>query len=530
MKMKRLLLLLGIIIGSMLTACTPAEEPYVVDCAKYPTHADCIEDEEPLVCEDGYIEDNGACVLEDNNVDDFLEIYYINDFHGALTASSDQIGIAYIANLVNTRRSEHPNNVLFLAGGDILQGSALSNYYYGRSTVNLLNLMELDAFTIGNHEFDWGLETILDYADGIADNGEASFPFLGANIFHKDTADIPQGIDPFTIIERGGHRIGIIGTMGYGLERSIAESRIAPYEFADPIPIIKSYTEHLRTEENCDVILVVAHDSGYINQELSELEGDFKVDAIFNGHSHNEYANLLNGIPEMQSGGNGEYVGYVRINFYDGQIVSYQIDNLNKYQDPLLYEEDIAVAALLETYVLETDGLFNDPIITSDDYYSSYQLTDWIAGLIRQATGADIAFHNFGGTRTSIGDGEVITLALLYEIWPFDNVIKTVELTGREINTLIATNSLGYVSAVETFEPDTLYLVATNDYVFDKPDNPFLEGVNPTNTGLLLRDLAQAELELQATVYDLFRIDNELLTDAPVAPATSPRYKNDESQ
>ena len=78
--------------------------------------------------------------------ENYLEIYYLNDFHGALTPDDDQLGISYIANLINTKKAANPENVLFLVGGDMLQGSALSNYYLGESTIELLNLSNLDAF------------------------------------------------------------------------------------------------------------------------------------------------------------------------------------------------------------------------------------------------------------------------------------------------------------------------------------------------------------------------------------------------
>ena len=86
-------------------------------------------------------------------------------------------------------------------------------------------------------------------------------------MFFEGTSIIPDGIAPYTIIERDGMKIGIIGTMGYGLERSIATSKIAGYEFADPVPIISEYAYHLRTVENVDIVLVVSHDSGNLNDK-----------------------------------------------------------------------------------------------------------------------------------------------------------------------------------------------------------------------------------------------------------------------
>ncbi|QMS84216.1 bifunctional metallophosphatase/5'-nucleotidase [Candidatus Xianfuyuplasma coldseepsis] len=464
--------------------------------------------EDPIVCKNGYILEEDTCVLES----DYIDIYYINDFHGALLPTTEQIGISYIANLINTRKIENPDQVLFLAGGDILQGSALSNYYNGLSTINLLNLSSLDAFTIGNHEFDWGIDVVTQYADGNIDNGEADFPFLGANIYLDGTTTIPDGIEPYTIIEKGEHKIGIIGTIGYGLEYSIATSKIEGYYFGSPTDAVEEYATLLRTEHQCDTVIVIAHDTGTLNNTVTQLTGDARVDAIFNGHSHSDYTTTINGIPVMQSGASGEFVGQLRLNYENGQITSTQTRNLTSADDDLLLYEDTTVQALLQEYIDETDPLFNTPIITSEARFSSYDLTDWIAQLIRIKTGSDIAFHNYGGTRTDVASGEVLSLGKLYEIWPFDNVIKTVELTGTEVNWLISSGGLGYNTTITTFNPSSTYLVATNDYVFDKDSNPFLDGENINNTGLLLRDLAEAELLLQSETYDLFNTSNTILS------------------
>jgi len=458
--------------------------------------------------------------------EDFLDIYYLNDFHGALLSDSDQIGITYIANYIKTQKIENPDNVLFVVGGDILQGSALSNYYEGLSTITLFNEIGLDAFTIGNHEFDWGIETVLKYADGDQSNGEADYPFLGANIFYKGTTTSPEGIDPYTIVEKGNHKVGIIGTMGYGLEYSIATSKIEDYEFADPMVWIEHYAEYLRTVENCDVVIVVAHDSGNINNEAALLTGDKKIDAVFNGHSHSDFINTNSGIPFVQSGSNGELVGHVKMAFSDNGEITYIAENLQRYDSQLFATEDEEVKSILEAYILETDSIFNTPILNSNSYFSQSELSDWIAELMRVATNADIGFQNGGGTRTSIGDGDVINLGLLYQIWPFDNVVKTVQLTGAQINSL--KRSLEYSTNIDEFDADTLYTVATNDYVFDKPTNPFLSGDNPVNTGILLRDLANDEMLLQKELYSTFDVDNEILTSY-ISYQSTPQNQKEEN-
>ncbi|MEC9484472.1 MAG: bifunctional UDP-sugar hydrolase/5'-nucleotidase [Candidatus Izemoplasma sp.] len=505
--MKRILILCLSIL--FLVSCGPQTVDDDIDCAEYPNHIDCIEETND----------------RDTVPTDFIDIYYINDLHGAILSDGEELGLANIANLILTKKADNPDNVLFLGGGDLLQGSALSNYYYGESTIELLNMMDMDAMVIGNHEFDWGLDTVLAYQDGNLENGEAEFPFLGANIFYEGTDDIPVLLDPYTIIEKGDKRVGVIGTIGDSLERSIATKRVEGYEFRDSVSLIAQYSRYLRTEENCDIIISLAHESGDINSALNELEGEERIDVIFNAHSHQSFASLLGGVPQIQSSANGELVGFVRIHFNEGIVSTYEIDNLSPYKEPLLSEANSAVSEQIEIYVTETDAIFNTPIITSGDDYSTYELSEWLTEVMVQATRSDIAFHNYGGTRSSIEENDTITKSTIYDIWPFDNIIKTVELKGSVINALISANQLAYHTDVSTFDDDTLYKVATNDYVFDKPTNPFLDGSNIVNTGIILRDMVEDELLLQSELYDAFYITNGLLIN-PLINTTTYHYKS----
>ena len=319
-----------------------------------------------------------------------------------------------------------------------------------------------------------------------------------------------RGIGISIWLRKAGLRIGILGTMGYGLESSIATSKISGYEFGSPVPIIESYAYHLRTVEEVDMVIVVSHDSGNLNRGVSQLSGDYKVDAIFNAHSHSEYYQDEEGIPIIQSGHNGEFVGHIRFEFNDGVIESFSGENLSYYDNVLFQTENSTVQDLIDIYQLETDELFNTPIIVAGEDLSQTELSNWIAKLMRITTGSDIAFHNLGGTRTDVDDGETINVSLLYQIWPFDNFIKTTYLTGSQINTLRAGKSNVYDTDIELFEADAYYKVATNDYLFDKDYYPFINGLYSSNTGLLLRDIAVSELELQNVLNSYFFISNEI--------------------
>ncbi|MFW6284845.1 MAG: bifunctional metallophosphatase/5'-nucleotidase [Bacillota bacterium] len=447
---------------------------------------------------------------DSSNSDDSqkLDIFYTNDVHGAMVRDGDTIGLDHMANLMTAAKEDNPDETLLLDGGDALQGSAISNYYEGESYIEAMNAMGYDAMVVGNHEFDWGLETVTDY---FADDGIAEFPLLGANVIDDETGEIPENIDPYTTFERSGRTIGVIGTIGHGLESSIAPSMVEGYTFEDPAPIVEEHAETLRQEEDADIVLLLSHDIGDVNEEVLDFEGDAKIDGIFNAHRHDLYAYVEDNVPIMQSGGYGSHVGQMSFSWDEYGLSGVNAENHTEYETDELSEPFPAVKEVVDSYKDETDAIFNETIIENPESLGRNELSGWIADLIRHATDADIGFQNSGGTRSDLSDGP-ITLGDLYDIWPFENQIKTVELEGSTINGLID-GGLVHASSVDTFEDDETYKVATNDYVFDQEDGPYLEGENIVETDYYIRDLAEEELTLQSEEYDDFDTDNPFLMD-----------------
>ncbi len=458
-------------------------------------------------------DDNGSLDPDPTVTPEVIDIYYMNDLHGAILPRGDSMGMANIGNFLIERRRENPEGTFVLAGGDMLQGSALSNHYHGKSVIELMNATYFDALAIGNHEFDWGLEVVTDYFD--PDGGIAEFPLLGANVHYKGTDDMPDNIDPYVIFERGELRIGIIGTIGYGLESSIARRMVEDYEFKNPGPIVEDYARYLRQDEDVDIVLLLTHDSGNVNDDVRFFDEDARVDAIFNGHSHWTFTRYDGDVPAIQSGAYGEYVGHIRFELDEKSIVETSMQNLSRNDDSLFWEAHPDIQAMVDEYVLETDEIFNEPIITPAQNFQRNELSEWAARLMRIAFGADVGSQNTGGTRHSIPGDEPITLSTLYEVWPFDNAVVAADLLGSDLTRFIDSsenfNRFSY-GETTTFEDDEYYTIATNDYVFYHENNRFDDiGKNIEELPLYIRDLIELELKLQAELYDEFHVDNDIL-------------------
>src|SRR5690554_1975498 len=431
-----------------------------------------------------------------------LNIYYINDFHGAFLNNEEQIGLSRIGNLIMDEKNNNPDSTLFLAGGDILQGQLISNWYDGASTIELLNDMELDAFVAGNHEFDWGVDVLTQYFNGQS-NLQANFPLLGANVYEKSSNEMVDGFEPYTIIEKSGIKVAVIGTVGFGLESSIAYARIKDYKFIDPVERVMYFAHKARTEDDADIVIAINHadDDGF-NNSIANLKGDYKVDAIFNGHTHRYYTRTINNVPVMQSGANGSHVGHVTLNYDSKQgVYNFTQANLTQFTEERLNVEQSSIKIKIDNFYNEISGLY-DPIMVSSESIDKGLLSNYIGKLMQTKFGADVGLHNAGGTRDTIRNGESLSYAKLHAISPFDNTVVLIYVTGEELLNAIGSENAYFRTglSMNDIQMQATYKLALNDYIFGT--KAFLRNKPAVFTGVTVLDLFVETVENQSNIYD----------------------------
>ena len=149
-----------------------------------------------------------------------LDIIEINDLHGYVDSASktDGIDLSNISYYINEKRNTKDNEVVLIANGDMFEGTAFSNLSRGLSTLNVMNEMGFDAMGIGNHEYSWGLDSILQFFDKNEENGEANFPLINGNIYtsgkRNGEENTNDNILPYTIVEKGDYKVGILSYIG----------------------------------------------------------------------------------------------------------------------------------------------------------------------------------------------------------------------------------------------------------------------------------------------------------------------------
>jgi 5'-nucleotidase len=217
-------------------------------------------------------------ILHTNDVHSHIDPFGPNDGRNA-----NQGGVARRAALIESIRQENPNTFL-LDAGDIFQGTPYFNYYGGELEFKLMSMLKYDAATIGNHDFDNGIDGLF------AQLPHAKFDFLSANYDFKNTI-LDTHVRPFRVYKKGGIKIGVFG-LGIELTGLVDKRLYKETVYLDPIEIAQDMSRILKFEEKCDLVICLSH-LGYFYKNYTEKVSDLNlakatkdIDLIIGGHTH----------------------------------------------------------------------------------------------------------------------------------------------------------------------------------------------------------------------------------------------------
>lgn len=401
-----------------------------------------------------------------------IEVFETTDVHGYLVDTSSgnestfQYRMAYIANVVNEARANAENDaVLLLDGGDIYQGTPVSNLTYGNALRAAFDAMGYDAVSLGNHEFDWNVKAYAADENGTMPayeigefKGDSNIPVLAYNLYDADTTNRASFVKDYVIVDKAGVKVALVGYIpDYSMD--IMTAKIAPYDIDPSIEKLNAKIESIVAAENPDVVVVVAHASprGLANSVNSEL-----VDLVVGGHSHSvSYGVADNGVAYIQ--GNCQAKGYanakIQFNTETKEVTvvnpSY-VNTTGRDNTQNLYDTegntklDPTVLAISHASWDAVKGDMSEVLGVADQSItrrapignsSSTIAGNWLAGLMLEATkelNTVVAFTNSGGIRCDLlaNEGETtrtVTVGDIYAITPFGNRLYTYDLTGAEL-------------------------------------------------------------------------------------------------
>ena len=253
-----------------------------------------------------------------------IVILHTNDTHSTIEPLSQyskvkeaagKAGCVRRATMVKQLREQNPDILLF-DSGDFSQGSTYYTMYKGEVEVGLMNIMGYNAATLGNHEFDFGLDNLAKLAR------QALFPIVCSNCDFTGTP-CQDVIKRYCVIERNGLRIGVFG-LSPKIDGLIMKENIVGVKYIDPIEATKEVVTLLRGKEHCDIVICLSHLGWGLAPEFIDdqllISSTSGIDLVLGGHSHTymremEWVDNAEGmpVPVNQNGKHGAFVGKITL-------------------------------------------------------------------------------------------------------------------------------------------------------------------------------------------------------------------------
>jgi 5'-nucleotidase len=388
-----------------------------------------------------------------------IQLLGINDFHGQIDVTRKVGGRAvgradYLAAYLKQRESENKNTLLVHAGDAVGASSPVSALLQDEPTIEILNTLGFDVGTVGNHEFDEGVDEMLRLIYGGTHPATgyfsgAKFPYVAANVIDKETGK--PILPPYVIKKVNGIPIGFIGVALSDTPSIVTPSGVAGVEFTDEAEAINKAVAELK-KQGVETIVVLAHNPGISNTDGSNASGeivdiaknvDDEVDVMFAGHNHSYLNAEVDGKLLVQSYSYGTAFSDVdlQIDPRTKDVVSKKAEIVTTYQDAI--KPDKKIKRLIEKYEEKVAPIINQVIGTAkatitDEQNASGEsaLGNLIADAQCDAMKTDFAFMNPGGIRADIEQGEVIW-GELYNVQPFSNQLVKMTLTGEQVRRLL---------------------------------------------------------------------------------------------
>ncbi|WP_282940808.1 immunoglobulin-like domain-containing protein [Paenibacillus sp. RC67] len=360
----------------------------------------------------------------------------------------------YFATYLKQRQATNPNTILIHEGDAVGGSSPVSALNKEEPTVDILNTLGFDVGTVGNHEFDKGVDEMLRLINagepkGTPDYLGMGFPLVAANVSYKDTGK--PVLPPYFIQKVGGVQIGFIGVVTTSAAGMVMPAGISSIQFTDETAAVNKYVPELKAK-GVKAIVVLAHmdatmdNKGNITGPAADLAKnvDDEVDVILGAHSHK----LANGMVKTKSGkdilvtqayeyGKAMLDIDLAVDPTTGDIVDKKaeivfIDQSKVSPDPQVAQTIKKFSDLIAPKLNEVEGYAS---VTMAGGYASYEdnaLGNLIADSMRNEMGTDFAMMNGGGIRQDLQAGP-ITWESLFNILPFNNILQKVEIQGSDL-------------------------------------------------------------------------------------------------
>ena len=421
-----------------------------------------------------------------NNIDPTssttIEIYATNDMHGIVQEEYGRTGMPKLMTYLNDKGKEA--NTLLLDQGDSWQGSIYSNYNHGGLITDLMNCIHYDVRTVGNHDFDWGVD-YLKANTAKSYNGYAT-PVLAGNIYDYDFATKTVGSHQqsdiggtsVTYTLDNGLKVGILGCIGEEQITSITSLYTKDICFTNHINFIKSEATHLRNDEHCDIVIASIHTG---QEDVTRAGLSNYVDLVLCGHTHKQEATNEGNLFFIQSSAYTESIGHITLTYnYEQEgvvqtacewIEANEIKNKIQTIDPTIQQ-------IVNSYNQECEGVANEVLARNVDgeFSSSREYPNLMCKAIMDQCiieGHNDVILSYVNKARDSNYNYTWTYADLYQAFPFDNTVYITEITGDEL--LRQVKKYNYICRNSSYTNNEInrnskYKIAVLDYLYFHTD------------------------------------------------------------
>jgi 2',3'-cyclic-nucleotide 2'-phosphodiesterase (5'-nucleotidase family) len=435
-----------------------------------------------------------------------IAVVGINDFHGHLISKERKLpdgrviksgGAPALTTMLRILRDEMEGNVLLVDAGDEWQGTIESNQVKGSIVVDYFHRIGMNVATLGNHEFDFGIQTLKENLKS------AMYPYVSSNIFDKKTGkrlDSTTGFSnlyPSQMMNLGGIKIGVIGAATQETPRATRYDVVKYYDFRNPQKLIEQESQALR-KQGAGAVLLTTHAGSrcekredlqdwrlwtadveqgtcLADSEINEYFARLKpgsLDGAILGHTHQVIHHWIQGVPAVEDEAFNQFFNILYLTFdkSTGQVIPQETrieglipicseffegtDHCDTRRLPDGYSPglrpanfhgqkvtpDPDVEAWLQPILQSTEKYRKEVVATAaapiaHPPFSESMFGNLVANILRDKGKADFSLVNERGIRNPLEAGP-ITADALYRALPFDNLLNVIRIKGRDVKTL----------------------------------------------------------------------------------------------